>query len=94
MAERETVGFIGLGLMGRPMALNLIKAGFTLVVHSRSRGPVDTLAAAGARVAAQPGRRRARGDRRHHDGARLARRGAGAGRARTACSRACGRARC
>jgi 2-hydroxy-3-oxopropionate reductase len=54
MAERETVGFIGLGLMGKPMALNLIKAGFTLVVHSRSRGPVDALALAGARVAASP----------------------------------------
>jgi 2-hydroxy-3-oxopropionate reductase len=51
MAERETVGFIGLGLMGRPMALNLIKAGYTLVVHSRSRGPVETLAHAGAQVA-------------------------------------------
>jgi 2-hydroxy-3-oxopropionate reductase len=54
MAERETVGFIGLGLMGRPMALNLIKAGFTLVVHSRSRGPVETLARAGARIAGSP----------------------------------------
>jgi 2-hydroxy-3-oxopropionate reductase len=54
MAERETVGFIGLGLMGKPMALNLIKAGFPLVVHSRSRGPVDALAQAGARVAGTP----------------------------------------
>lgn len=54
MAERETVGFIGLGLMGKPMALNLIKAGFDLVVHSRSRGPVDALAEAGARAAASP----------------------------------------
>jgi 2-hydroxy-3-oxopropionate reductase len=54
MAERETVGFIGLGLMGKPMALNLIKAGFSLVVHSRSRGPVDALALAGARVAGTP----------------------------------------
>jgi 2-hydroxy-3-oxopropionate reductase len=39
------VGFIGLGIMGRPMARNLIKAGFSLVVHSRSRGPVDELVA-------------------------------------------------
>jgi 2-hydroxy-3-oxopropionate reductase len=54
MAERETVGFIGLGLMGRPMALNLLKAGYPLVVHSRSRGPVDELARAGARVAGSP----------------------------------------
>ena len=48
--DRERVGFIGLGLMGRPMALNLLKAGYPLVVHSRSRGPVDALAAAGAAV--------------------------------------------
>ncbi len=54
MAEREVVGFIGLGLMGRPMALNLIKAGYTLVVHSRSPGPVETLALASARVATNP----------------------------------------
>jgi 2-hydroxy-3-oxopropionate reductase len=54
MAEREVVGFIGLGLMGRPMALNLIKAGYTLVVHSRSPGPVETLARARARVATSP----------------------------------------
>jgi 2-hydroxy-3-oxopropionate reductase len=54
MAEREVVGFIGLGLMGRPMAINLIEAGYTLVVHSRSRGPVEALARAGARVAGGP----------------------------------------
>lgn len=39
----ERIGFIGLGIMGRPMARNLIKAGYELVVHSRSRGPVDDL---------------------------------------------------
>jgi len=44
-------GFIGLGIMGRPMALNLLKAGFPLIVQSRSRGPVDELVAAGARAA-------------------------------------------
>jgi 2-hydroxy-3-oxopropionate reductase len=42
------LGFIGLGVMGKPMALNLLKKGFPLVVHSRSRGPVDELVAAGA----------------------------------------------
>ncbi len=50
----ETVGFIGLGLMGKPMALNLLKQGFPVVVHSRSRGPVDELVAAGATAAASP----------------------------------------
>jgi 2-hydroxy-3-oxopropionate reductase len=47
----QTIGFIGLGIMGRPMAKNLLKAGFSLVVHSRSRGPVDELVQAGARRA-------------------------------------------
>lgn len=51
---RQAVGFIGLGVMGRPMAKNLLKAGFSLVVHSRSRRPVDELVAAGARAASTP----------------------------------------
>ena len=50
----QTIGFIGLGIMGRPMAKNLIKAGYPLVVHSRSRGPVDELVRAGAKAAASP----------------------------------------
>ena len=40
--------------MGRPMALNLLNAGFPLVVHSRSQGPVRELATAGARAASTP----------------------------------------
>jgi 2-hydroxy-3-oxopropionate reductase len=44
----ETIGFIGLGVMGKPMAKNLIKAGHRLVVHNRSRPAVDELVAAGA----------------------------------------------
>lgn len=51
----ETIGFIGLGLMGKPMAANLLKKGFPLVVHSRSPAPVDELAAAGAATAGSPG---------------------------------------
>jgi 2-hydroxy-3-oxopropionate reductase len=50
----EIVGFIGLGLMGRPMAKNLLEAGYPLLVHSRSQGPVDELVAAGARRASSP----------------------------------------
>jgi len=50
----HTVGFIGLGLMGKPMALNLLKKGFAVVVHSRSRGPVGDLVAAGATAAGSP----------------------------------------
>jgi 2-hydroxy-3-oxopropionate reductase len=51
---RETVGFVGLGVMGAPMARNLLQAGHSLVVHSRSRGPVDELAEAGAEPASSP----------------------------------------
>jgi 2-hydroxy-3-oxopropionate reductase len=50
----ETVGFIGLGLMGRPMAKNLLARGFRVVAHSRSRGPVDDVVAAGAERASSP----------------------------------------
>jgi 2-hydroxy-3-oxopropionate reductase len=48
------VGYIGLGLMGKPMARNILKAGFPLVVHNRSRQPVDELVAEGAASAASP----------------------------------------
>ncbi|HEY57012.1 MAG TPA: NAD-binding protein [Anaerolineae bacterium] len=48
------VGYIGLGLMGKPMARNILKAGFPLVVHNRSRGPVDELVALGAQAASLP----------------------------------------
>jgi 2-hydroxy-3-oxopropionate reductase len=50
----ETIGFIGLGVMGKPMAKNLIKAGFSLVVHNRSRGAVDEVVAVGAKAGASP----------------------------------------
>jgi 2-hydroxy-3-oxopropionate reductase len=49
-----TVGYIGLGLMGKSIARNILKAGFPVVVHNRSRGAVDELAAQGARPAASP----------------------------------------
>jgi 2-hydroxy-3-oxopropionate reductase len=50
----ENVGFIGLGVMGRPMAKHLLAAGHRLLVHNRSRGAVDELVAAGAIAAASP----------------------------------------
>ncbi len=50
----DTIGFIGLGLMGRPMALNLRKHGFAVVVHSRSRAPVDALVDAGGTAVSTP----------------------------------------
>ncbi len=48
------VSFIGLGLMGRPMGHNLLKAGFPLVVWNRTASRADSLVAAGARLAASP----------------------------------------
>ncbi|HEY7320689.1 MAG TPA: 2-hydroxy-3-oxopropionate reductase [Candidatus Binatia bacterium] len=46
-----TIGFIGLGIMGKPMARNLMKAGYSLVVHNRSRGAVDELSKEGTEAA-------------------------------------------
>lgn len=48
------VGYIGLGLMGKSIARNILKAGFPLVVHNRSRAAMDELAAEGAGTAASP----------------------------------------
>jgi 2-hydroxy-3-oxopropionate reductase len=48
------VGFIGLGIMGKPMSKNLLKAGYELVVFNRSQGAVAELVAAGATAAATP----------------------------------------
>jgi 2-hydroxy-3-oxopropionate reductase len=50
----ETIGFIGLGIMGRPMSKNLMKAGYRLVVRDHKRDPETELAGLGARVAASP----------------------------------------
>ena len=49
-----SVGLIGLGLMGRPIALNLLKKGFSLTVWNRSPSRAEALVAQGARVAASP----------------------------------------
>jgi 2-hydroxy-3-oxopropionate reductase len=47
-----TVGFIGLGIMGGPMAANLVKAGFEVIGYNRSSGPVRRLVSQGGRGAA------------------------------------------
>jgi 2-hydroxy-3-oxopropionate reductase len=49
-----TVGYIGLGLMGKSIARNILKAGFPLAVHNRSRPAVDELEAEGAKAASSP----------------------------------------
>ena len=54
MATPDRVGFIGLGIMGQPMARNLLKAGFPLTVHNRHQSVTDAFVAAGARAALLP----------------------------------------
>ena len=54
MATPDRVGFIGLGIMGQPMARNLLKAGFPLTVHNRRQPVTDEFVAAGARAALLP----------------------------------------
>src|SRR6266571_2793035 len=50
--NKPVIGFIGLGIMGKPMARNLLKAGYSLIVHNRSRASVDELSKEGAQTAA------------------------------------------
>jgi len=50
----QTIGFIGLGLMGKPMAHNLLRAGYPLVVWNRTQSKADDLVRAGAKLAADP----------------------------------------
>jgi 2-hydroxy-3-oxopropionate reductase len=54
LSTQPTIGFIGLGIMGKPMARNLMRAGYPLIVLNRSRGPVDELVAEGATAGASP----------------------------------------
>ena len=51
---KERLGYIGLGIMGLPMAQNLLKAGYPLTVFSRTKSKADGLIAAGARWAENP----------------------------------------
>ena len=51
---KPAVGMIGLGLMGKPMAANLMKAGFSVVVWNRTRAKADDLVRAGAKLASTP----------------------------------------
>jgi len=50
----EKVGFIGLGIMGKPMARNLLRGGYELVVYNRSQKAVEELTKEGARAAGGP----------------------------------------
>lgn len=50
----KTIGYIGLGIMGKSIAHNIMKAGFPMVVYNRSRWAMDELAAEGAMAAGSP----------------------------------------
>jgi 2-hydroxy-3-oxopropionate reductase len=54
MSPSLKIGYIGLGLMGKSIARNILKAGFPLVVYNRSRPAVDELVGEGASMAASP----------------------------------------
>jgi len=54
MAELPAIGYIGLGLMGKSIARNIMKAGYPLIVHNRSRSPVEELVSEGAVAAGTP----------------------------------------
>ncbi len=54
MSTKPVVGYIGLGLMGKPMAMNILKAGYTVVAHNRSREAVNDLVQQGAIEAFSP----------------------------------------
>ena len=54
MGAIQRIGFIGLGIMGKPMALNLLAAGYTLTVYNRTRGKTVALEQAGAKLASSP----------------------------------------
>lgn len=59
---RERVGFVGLGIMGRPMALNLLRAGYELSVHARRAEMMSPLVEAGAAACGSPAEVAARAD--------------------------------
>jgi len=54
VSSPRRIGFIGLGLMGRPMAMNLLKAGHSLTVWNRTSSRAQELVAAGATLAKSP----------------------------------------
>jgi len=54
MTQKPAIGYIGLGIMGKPMAKNILKAGFPVIVHNRSREAVQELVSLGAAEAFSP----------------------------------------
>ncbi|MFP3121610.1 NAD(P)-binding domain-containing protein [Ectobacillus funiculus] len=51
---KNNIGFIGLGIMGKPMSLNVIKAGYNVSVYDVNKEAVETVVQAGAIAASSP----------------------------------------
>ncbi|MBN2355563.1 NAD(P)-dependent oxidoreductase [candidate division KSB1 bacterium] len=60
--QKQRIGFIGLGIMGQPMCLNLLKAGFPLTVYNRTAERMKSIVDAGARGLGSPGQVAAQSD--------------------------------
>ena len=54
MAKQDRVGFVGLGIMGKAQASNILKAGFPLTVYNRTRSKAEELGEMGASIADSP----------------------------------------
>lgn len=54
ISKKPTIAFFGIGLMGKPMALNLLKAGYQITVWNRTTSKAEALAVEGAKVALTP----------------------------------------
>ena len=54
MSEQQTIGVVGTGIMGAPMARNLAKAGFPVIAYNRTAAKAEALRADGVTVAASP----------------------------------------
>jgi 3-hydroxyisobutyrate dehydrogenase len=51
----ENIGFIGLGIMGKPMCLNLLKSGYSVTAYNRTKSKMDEIVRKGAKAADSPG---------------------------------------
>ena len=54
MIAKPVVGFIGLGIMGKPMSRNLLQAGYPLVVYTRTKAKIEDMVKEGAQGATTP----------------------------------------
>ncbi len=70
---KESIGFIGLGIMGLPMARNLLKAGYPVVAYNRTSSKAEELAEDGATTTASPREVSEQASVIHNDGHRLPR---------------------